>query len=478
MKYTLDQICSIQNGGTPKRSNAKFYNPKFIPWAKVGDISDGGIINKTEEWISEEGLNSIGNRIFEEGTLLFAMYGSVGKTALAGRQISCNQAILGINALDKDILDIRYLKYWFEFHRAKLIFKSKGGVLKNLNITYIKQLDIDIPSIDEQLKIIKKFQLIETIISKRKQSIKSLDKYIFIVFIESFGDPILNKKKWPVKKIEEIGRVFTGNTPSRKIKNYYTDKDKGILEWVKNDNIVNSKIFNSEATEWFTEIGKTKARVVPKNSILIISITGSYSRLGDCCLTKTEVGFNQQINALVLKKYPYFFYVQIKLLKPLLQNKTTSGLKRLITKSMLSKVKVIFPNNPEILDKFENKFKKFIDQKNKLERSLQLLEEYYEVNIYQTFSGGEEKVLDEIDLLIEDDIKLEIFFNTINSSAFESEELYNSSLEDLYKISDRTKERNEIDSRYLKGIIQRIHNKEIVLEANKENKFRLSNEVT
>ena len=88
------EIGQMSSGGTPSRANAEFYGGTF-PWAKISDIESAksGVITDTEEKITDAGLKAINNRIFEKNTLLLAMYGSVGKTAITGTRLSCNQAI-------------------------------------------------------------------------------------------------------------------------------------------------------------------------------------------------------------------------------------------------------------------------------------------------------------------------------------------------------------------------------------------------
>ena len=97
MKFEkLSDLCFMQSGGTPRRGVDNYYGGD-IPWVKIGDIdlSEGKPITRTKENITEEGLKSINNRLFEKGTLLLAMYGSVGKTAIAGKigRASCRETV-------------------------------------------------------------------------------------------------------------------------------------------------------------------------------------------------------------------------------------------------------------------------------------------------------------------------------------------------------------------------------------------------
>jgi len=116
----LGELCEMSSGGTPLRSEDRYYTDGTIPWVKIGDIenADAGVINWTEEFITEEGLAAINGRSFDKGTVLFAMYGSVGKVAVAGMTLSTNQAILGIRP-DQGKLHTDYLVHWLRSQCTK-----------------------------------------------------------------------------------------------------------------------------------------------------------------------------------------------------------------------------------------------------------------------------------------------------------------------------------------------------------------------
>ena len=78
------------SGGTPSRTEAKYYNGN-IPWVKSGEL-DKGIIIDTEEKITEEAIKNSSAKIFPKGTLLIALYGAtIGKLAFLGVDAATNQ---------------------------------------------------------------------------------------------------------------------------------------------------------------------------------------------------------------------------------------------------------------------------------------------------------------------------------------------------------------------------------------------------
>jgi type I restriction enzyme S subunit len=204
----LSDVCDISSGGTPSRSNPEYFRG-HIPWAKISDIenAENGVVFKTEEFISADGLKNIRGKIFPKGTLLFAMYGSIGKTAIAGKELSTNQAILGIRPKSENDVRISYLKSWFECNKQKLINQGRGVALKNLSATIVRNLEIELPPLNDQIRIAHLLDKVEGLIAQRKQHLQQLDELLKSVFLEMFGDPVRNEKGWEVFSFRELFAV-------------------------------------------------------------------------------------------------------------------------------------------------------------------------------------------------------------------------------------------------------------------------------
>ncbi|WPC08523.1 restriction endonuclease subunit S [Globicatella sp. PHS-GS-PNBC-21-1553] len=149
-----------------------------------------------------------------------------------------------------------------------------------------------------------------------------------------------NAEAWEQRKLGELGDIVTGNTPSTKDKNNYS-KD-GII-WVTPTDIVDNITFNS--AKRLSEYGITKAKIVPKNSVLITSIAS----IGKNTLLGVEGSFNQQINALVPNEYnsPYFLYTLSSKWSKSMLNIAGKGTMQIVNKNQFSKIKTTVPLLPE-----------------------------------------------------------------------------------------------------------------------------------
>lgn len=186
----LDELCSIRSGGTPSRSNSEFYGGD-IPWAKISDIeASDGVLIQTEETITRKGLAAIRGRTFQPGTLLFAIYGSIGKMAFAGRELATNQAILGIENSNPDILSERYLYRYLESRRDVLLSDGAGIAQKNLSAGYVRNLKIPLPPLEEQRRIAGILDQADTLRRLRSRALDKLNTLGQAIFHEMFGDAL------------------------------------------------------------------------------------------------------------------------------------------------------------------------------------------------------------------------------------------------------------------------------------------------
>jgi len=203
-EVALAEICEMNSGGTPRRAFNNYYGGG-IKWAKISDIenAEGGYLSQTEETITEEGLKSINNRIFPERTLLLAMYGSVGKTAITAERMATNQAILGIRPKNGTV-DLHYLKYWLAYIKPTLTHKAVGGTLQNISLKIVSELKIPLPPLPTQKKIAAILDKADSLRQKDKQLLEQYNKLAQSIFYDMFGNLNEKEKEWDTKSLQEV----------------------------------------------------------------------------------------------------------------------------------------------------------------------------------------------------------------------------------------------------------------------------------
>ena len=169
----LGDWATMNSGGTPTSSVQEYYNG-HIPFLSISDITEAGkYINKTEKTITEKGLNNSSARMFPAGTIMYAMYASLGKCSIANIELSCSQAILGITP--KCRINPEYLYYYLSFIEEDVRDMGQTGTQSNLSKQIVQGFMVKLPS------DIKEQQAIATILSDMDKEIADLeaqrDKY-------------------------------------------------------------------------------------------------------------------------------------------------------------------------------------------------------------------------------------------------------------------------------------------------------------
>jgi type I restriction enzyme S subunit len=281
-KVKLSDVCDISSGGTPSRNHPAYFKGD-IPWTKISDIenAENGVLYETEEHISVEGLKNIRGKLFPKGTLLFAMYGSIGKVAISGRELSTNQAILGIRPRRNDEISLGYLKVWFLSNKQRLINQGRGVALKNLSATIVRDLEIELPSFADQVRIAHLLGKVEHIIAQRKKHLQQLDDLLKSVFLKMFGPSSAGYADWPLVEIKDLaakhkGAMRTGPFGSNLLHNEFSiDGDVAVLGI---DNAVKNRFVWDERR--FITVNKYKElesyRIFPGD--VIVTIMGTIGR--------------------------------------------------------------------------------------------------------------------------------------------------------------------------------------------------------
>ncbi|MCU8080507.1 restriction endonuclease subunit S [Shewanella sp. SM103] len=240
-------------------------------------------------------------------------------------------------------VDPSYLSHFFKspMYWNQISVMANGAAQPGVNSSKLKELEIPLPPLDEQKSIAAILDKADAIRRKRKQAIQLADDFLRSVFLDMFGDPFTNPKGWEVKAIKDLATVTTGNTPSRKVPEYFGND----VEWIKSDNINTPHHILTTATEYLSHEGVKVARTVPKGSTLITCIAGSFDCIGNAAFTDREVSFNQQINALTPKDgvLSWFLYALIIFSKKIIQNASTNSMKGMISKGKLEEVKLFLP---------------------------------------------------------------------------------------------------------------------------------------
>lgn len=186
----MPEVVKWGSGGTPKATVREYYENGDIPWLIIGDLNDS-IVTSSATKITELGLQNSSAKIIEEGTLMVAMYGSIGKLGITGMRCCTNQAI----AYAKELHGVttKYMFYYMAMIKSELISKGKGGTQKNISQTVLNSLIVAYPpSINEQERIVAKIEELFSDLDNAVETLNAtkvqLEVYKQTVLYEAFSD--------------------------------------------------------------------------------------------------------------------------------------------------------------------------------------------------------------------------------------------------------------------------------------------------
>ena len=150
----LSEIVKLTGGGTPKRSEDKYWNGK-ISWFSVQDVPSNSdvIVIETKEKITLEGLNNSSTKILPIGTTIITARGTVGKLAFVASPMAMNQSCYGVNGNDSIGPIFNYLNLFKSIDELKR--NTHGAVFDTITSSTFETIKTLLP----ESSILNKFEI-------------------------------------------------------------------------------------------------------------------------------------------------------------------------------------------------------------------------------------------------------------------------------------------------------------------------------
>jgi type I restriction enzyme S subunit len=230
----LGTIAKLIGGGTPPKQKSTYYDGNIL-WATVRDMNVD-IIEDTDVKISESGLQNSSSKIVPKGNIIIATRVGVGKVCRNKFDTAINQDLRGI-CPNKDT-DKQYLFYYLKSISNYLQSISTGATVKGIRVEQVEELEVPIPPLPEQRRIVAKmdslFERIDRAIELAQQNIVRAEQYIASVLSDVFKELLKNCSHKSVSDISHnIQYGFTGKTSEKGSYRYLriTDIQNGSVQW-------------------------------------------------------------------------------------------------------------------------------------------------------------------------------------------------------------------------------------------------------
>ena len=151
----LGEVCEINNGYTPSKSNPEYWENGTIPWFRMDDIRmNGFILDSSLQKINEKAIK--GNKIFPPNSILVATSATIGVHALITVPHLSNQRFVSLSIKDdyKSKLKVKFLFYYFYLLDQWCIKNVTTSSFSSVDMNGFKKFPIPIPPLSEQERIV------------------------------------------------------------------------------------------------------------------------------------------------------------------------------------------------------------------------------------------------------------------------------------------------------------------------------------
>ena len=332
------------------------------------------VMTDTDAYVKES------RKFFPKGAIVFPKNGAA--IATNKKRILGQDSIVDLNTggvkPNTNLVSIDYLFYLFQ-HIDFAQYMRRGAV-PTLDLKSVLALEIDLPSLTDQQRIVAELDLLSDIVQKKNSQLKTLDNLAQSIFHEMFGDPIVNERGWDYKRLDEVAEIVGGATPKTQIEEYW----EGDNYWVTPAELHKEHYKGAtERTISNEAVRKTNVTLLPVGTVLL----SSRAPIGKVAITTVPMYCNQGFKNLICSgelNNEYAFQVLYSNTEYLNSLGTGATFKE-ISKKTTEAIKIAVPPI-ELQDRFAERAKKIESEKEKIKASLASAEQLFASRMEKYFN--------------------------------------------------------------------------------------------
>ena len=260
---TFNDVLEIKNG----RNQKAVENPN----GRYPIYGSGGVIGRADDYICDAQTVVIGRK------------GSINNPIFVEEPFWNVDTAFGLTA-KKGILNPRYLFFFCKNYNFEKL--NKTVTIPSLTKADLLQIDIDLPSLEDQSSIVQKLLAVQEIKRIRSEELIFLDSLIKARFVEMFGDSN-NSKGYPIVKVQDVADIQVGVVT--KPAQFYTDAKHGVKAF-RSLNIGEMTVKDDDWVYFNEEGQKNNTKSILKENDLVIVRSGAPGTA--CVVTKQFEGSN------------------------------------------------------------------------------------------------------------------------------------------------------------------------------------------
>ena len=376
-EVSLSELGKTITGKTPSSQYPEDFGDE-VPFITPSDSFEKKYISRSERYLSRLGSDRLKDKIISSDSIMVTCIGSaMGKVAKNSLPSVTNQQINSI--IVNENFDSDYIYYLFKNNYAVFRNAASGSTaIPILNKTDFDNLrfkvELDLNQQRKMVSILSKIDDKIEINNQINQELEAMAKTLYDYWFVQFDFPDRNGKPykssggkmvynqelkreipegWGVEKLDDLGTVVGGSTPTKSISDNFTKGGEGY-SWITPNDLSNNKgnkfIKNGEIDVTVRGLKDASLKLYPEGTVLM----SSRAPVGYLAIATKELTTNQGFKSFIPdKKYDknYIYYTLQNCLKVIEQNASGSTFKE-ISATVLKDIKVLQPNL-EIVKKFE-----------------------------------------------------------------------------------------------------------------------------
>ena len=379
--YNLKDICYKITDGSHNPPKGNEYSKYLMLSSK--NIYDDCINYLEPRYITEDEFKIENKRTdINCGDILLTIVGTVGRCAVYNNdtKVVFQRSVAVLKPI-KNIVDSRFLMYKLISLRNVFENQARGVAQKGIYLKQLSDIEVSLPNLLQQKKIVKVLDKAKSLIGKRKEQIEALDELVKSQFIEMFGN-LKDEEKLPLEKcttfIDYRGKTPTLSQSGIRIINAKS-VGNGFFKYI--DEYISEETYDSWMKRGFPVAGDVLFVTEGHTFGNVCRIPNDFKKFAMGQRVITMQGKDGLLNNIFLAQYMQSMAFKIDIDK----YKTGSSAQGIRSKE-LKKILIPIPNI-----EIQNQFADFVNQVDKLkfemEKSLKQLEDNFKSLMQKSFSG-------------------------------------------------------------------------------------------
>ncbi|MDT2735687.1 restriction endonuclease subunit S [Enterococcus pseudoavium] len=370
----LGEVSSSYSGGTPSAGEKSYYGGA-IPFIRSAEINS----DRTELFLTKEGLNASSAKMVEIGDILYALYGATsGEVGISQINGAINQAILAIKPIEG--YNSQFIMQWLRLQKQKIIDKYLQGGQGNLSGSIVKDLQMKFPNYIEQVQVGTFFkQLDDTIaLHQRKFDLLKQLKQVYLKKLFPRNSETVSelrfadfKDKWEQRKLGEIAEIVRGASP-RPIQDPKWFDPNSDIGWLRISDVTEQNGRIRKLEQKISKAGQQKTRVL-ETPHLLLSIAAT---VGKPVMNYVKTGVHDGFLIFLNPEFNTEFVFQwLEMFRPQWRKYGQPGSQVNLNSELVQNQKILLPSVEEqkkVAIFFEELDKNITLHKNKLDQLKQL----------------------------------------------------------------------------------------------------------